>query len=93
MRFNVLKAVTKPPKQGLLDPDPAHDRNTILENIRNCLPADNRITSQKMSVLTSILYIVCGYCDCYIFISVVLIISLNYCTIFGSGVSVMLFTR
>jgi hypothetical protein len=93
MRFNVITAVIKPSKYGLLDPDPAHDRNTILENIRNHLPADNSITSQKMSAFTSVQYVVCGYCDCSIFISVWLIISLNYYTIFGSGVSVMLSTR
>jgi hypothetical protein len=48
MRFNNLKAVIKPSRQGLLDPDSAHDRTTVLENIKNYLPADKRITSQKM---------------------------------------------
>lgn len=46
-----------------------------------------------MSVFTSVLYVVCGYCDCYIFISVGLIISLNYHTIFGTGIRAILSTR
>jgi hypothetical protein len=93
VRFIVPTALVKPSKQGLRDPDPAHDRTTILQNIRNYLPADNSITSQKMTVFTSVLYVACGYCVYYILISMGLIISPNYYTIFGSGIKAILSTR
>lgn len=89
--INVLTAVVKPSKT--FDPDPAHDNNTILQYISNCLPADNSITFQRMPTYTSVLYVVHGYCDCYIFISMGLIISLNHYTIFDSGIRAMLSTR